>query len=64
MRINQTTKAERQHIAKRSEEILDQDPTITLENLALRFGISYNNLHNIRKEFGCRSLNDIPGRRG
>jgi len=62
MRIHHRTRADRKALAMKSEEVLDQDPNVTMQSLAIRLGLSYSNMYRIRKEFGCRPLCEIPGR--
>ena len=63
MSLHQMTKADRERIAKRSEEILNQDSSLTLEKIGSRLSITAQHLSNIRKEFGCRPMKEIKERR-
>ena len=63
MSLHQMTKEQRRQIAMRSEEILDQDPFLTLENIGIRLNITPQHLNKIRKEFGCRLMKEIRERR-
>lgn len=63
MSFHQRTKDQRRHLAGRSEKILNQAPNIPMEGLAHRLGLkNYQHLHQMRVEFNCRSLSEIPGR--
>lgn len=54
MSLHQRTKEERRAIAMKSEKILKSNPRLYLKDIASRFGMSYQSLYTIRKEFGLQ----------